>query len=163
MYRRTRNLNRAENSETMNFQVLFFAVTILTAINSYPKALADFVASFPVTPESRAWPYTYAASSWARLQLLGQHNSSSANATNSTQHNSSATNVTNSNKASCPSPLLTDQDLAGELEGLVVPMIIVLILAVLTIVVCEGLAFKQRRVLQRAPEVTEEGVALQER
>jgi hypothetical protein len=162
MYQRTRNLNRAENSLTMNFQVLFFAVTILAAIQSYPKALADFVAPFPLTPESRVWPYTYAASSWARLQLLGQHNSSSANVTDSTQHNLTARNATNSTKASCPSPVLTDADLARELEGIVVPMIIVLIPAVLTIVVCEGLAFKQRSVLQRAPEATGEGVALQE-
>ena len=170
------NLRSLDNHKTvrtaypskMNLQLLFFILTILNAIKFCPRALADYITSLSSIRGPPAWFYTYSTSSLARNQLFAQQcTNTSTNATKttttSTAKNVTATAIaTKSSTASCLISMPTDQDLARKLQGLVVPMVIALILAILTIIVCEGMACKQRRVYRREAEEPRGDVQLQE-
>jgi hypothetical protein len=110
----------------MKLQLLLFAATILMTIESYPKALADFITSLPITLTDAFTTYSRATA--ARFSLFGRN----------------LTNTTNHTVVPC-SIQLTDQELARELQGVVVFGEVCIIFTVLAIVVGEGLAWRKRR------------------
>lgn len=111
----------------MKLQFLLFTVTILTAIKSYPRVLANLISSLSSATSTLA--NSQSSASWARLQVLGRV----------------PTNITDNNKKeTTPAPVPTDQDRAQDLQGLVIVMVILLVFAILTIVVGEVLAWRHK-------------------
>lgn len=101
----------------MNVPLLIFITSLLTAIKSYPKVLANLV------PGNAS-----AASAWARLQLFPLH----------------VTNTTKNTIVPC-SIELTDQDRVRDLRGLAVFGEVLVIFTIVAIIVGEVLAWRKRR------------------
>jgi hypothetical protein len=111
----------------MKLQVLLFTATILIAAKPYPKALSILLPSLSSTTSIPATAQS--TSAWQRLHLFGRLSA----------------NVTDNNKMASRTSVTTDQDLARDLPGLVIAIVMLLSFAILTIVVGEGFAWRNER------------------
>jgi len=98
----------------MKLQLLLFTATILIAAETYPKALSILLPSLSSTTSIPT--AAQSTSAWQRLHLFGRLPS----------------NVTD-NKMASRTSVITDQDLARDLPGLVFAIVMLLIFAILAL------------------------------